>query len=195
MMNRTRHWLRMIAAIASALILCLTGAYRIALAHGHVVAGDYEIEIGFHNEPAYVGEPNSLDLFVTNTKTNEAVEGLEDTLKAEIIYGSSKREVPLRPQGEESPGYTADVLPTKAGDYTWHVWGDIEGTPVDITMTSSPDTFGSVEEKTDAAFPAPETSSADLQQQIRITQIIAGAGIVLGLAGVILGLTGRRKTV
>src|SRR6266496_4366305 len=86
-----------------ALALLLTAALipftmSVALAHGHTTVGDYTLVIGFHNEPAYQGEPNGLDLFVTNTKTGEKVKDLADTLKAEIIFGSSKKELKVKPQ-------------------------------------------------------------------------------------------------
>ena len=130
-----------------------------ALAHGRTQVGDYELVIGFHNEPAYQGEPNGLDLFVTNVTTNEPVNGLEDTLRVEIIYGASKKELPIRAQFGQDGAYTADVLPTETGDYTWHIWGDIEGTPVDVSMTSSPDTFGSVEPRLSLHSPPPNRPS------------------------------------
>jgi hypothetical protein len=69
-----------------------------ALAHGRTEVGDYELIIGFHNEPAYQGEPNGLDLFVTNMTTGEPVNGLEETLQVEIIYGASKRELTMETQ-------------------------------------------------------------------------------------------------
>ena len=32
----------------------------IASAHGHTEVGDYTLVIGFHNEPAYQGEPSPV---------------------------------------------------------------------------------------------------------------------------------------
>jgi hypothetical protein len=162
------------------------------MAHGSTQVGDYELVIGFHNEPAYQGEPNGLDLFVTNTTTNERVNGLEDTLRVEIIYGASRRELPLRAQFGQDGAYTADVLPTEAGDYTWHIWGDIEGTPVDVSMTSSPDTFGSVEPKSDLAFPAAEPVPAELQAQARMALTLGILGAALGAIGIVLGFLAMR---
>jgi hypothetical protein len=173
--------------------------YMTAFAHGATHVGDYELEIGFHNEPAYQGEPNGLDLFVTNTKTGEKVNGLEDTLQAEIIFGSSKKTLKLEPQEDQDGAYTAYVLPTQTGDYTWHIFGKIGDTPVDVSMTSSPDTFGSVEPKSDYSFPGVEPAASDLNAQIAsasgTTQValIAGVtGTVLGLLGLIFGFLGMR---
>jgi hypothetical protein len=167
------------------LVLCLALlASAPASAHGKTQVGDYELEIGFHNEPAYLNQPNGLDLFVTNSKTGEMVNGLEETLQAEIIFGSSKKAVKIEPQ-EEDGAYTAYVVPTEIGDYTWHIFGTIENTPVDVSMTSSPDTFGSVEPLSDFAFPGGASGGDANASTLMIVGIV---GMVLGLLGTILGL-------
>jgi hypothetical protein len=181
--------------LGSAFLLALLFAFALsttAFAHGRTQVGDYELVIGFHNEPAYQGEPNGLDLFVTNMTTNEPVNGLEETLQVEIIYGASKQELPLRAQFGQDGAYTADVLPTEAGDYTWHIWGEIEGTPVDVSMTSSPDTFGSVEPKNEFAFPAAEPTVQELREQTQLALTVGIVGAVLGVIGVIFGILGMR---
>ena len=164
-----------------------------ASAHGVTQVGDYELVIGFHNEPAYQGEPNGLDLFVTNMRTNEPVNGLEETLRVEIIYGASKKELAIDTQFGQDGAYTAYVLPTEAGDYTWHIWGDIEGRPVDVSMTSSPDTFGSVEPKSDTAFPAAEPTLAELRDQAQLALTVGIVGAVLGVIGIVVGFLGMRR--
>jgi hypothetical protein len=164
--------------------------HQSAAAHGHIQVGDYDLVIGFHNEPTYQGEPNGLDLFVTNTKTGEKVNGLEETLKAELIFGSSKKEFELEPQEDVDGAYTAYVIPTDVGDYTWHIFGNIEGTPVDVSMTSAPDTFGSVEPKADYSFPNAEASAGELTSQTASAASTARTALVAGVIGVVLGLAG-----
>jgi hypothetical protein len=186
-----------LALLLGALLIPFTAS--VALAHGHTTVGDYTLVIGFHNEPAYQGEPNGLDLFVTNTQTKENINGLADSLKVEIIFGSSKKELKIEPQWGRDGAYTAYVLPTQAGDYTWHIWGDIKGTPIDVSMTSSPDTFSAIKAKSEVAFPAAEATAAELQaqaaaaRQLAQTALIVGAlGAVLGVAGIVVGLLGLR---
>jgi len=178
-----------VSAVIALLALSLPG---IVLAHGQTTVGDYDIEIGFHNEPAYVGEPNSLDLFVTNSTTNERVNRLEQTLQVEIIRGSHKRTLALYPQDEADGAYTAAIIPTEAGDYTWHVWGTIEGTPVDVSMTSGPDTFTPVLSRADDAFPGAEPDVAAIQAQANSAFTVGIVGVILGLIGVIIGVLGLR---
>jgi hypothetical protein len=55
-------WLNISSASCAA--FSLSGALIKVVA---LYAGDYELMIGFHKEPAYQGEPNGFDLFVTNT--------------------------------------------------------------------------------------------------------------------------------
>jgi hypothetical protein len=195
-MSRTFRRLALTLLLAAALIPFTAS---VALAHGHTTAGDYTLVIGFHNEPAYQGEPNGLDLFVTNTKTKENINGLADSLKVEIIYGSSKKELTIKPQWGRDGAYTAYVLPTEKGDYTWHIWGDIKGTPVDVSMTSSPDTFSAVEAKSEVAFPAAEATPAELQaqaaaaaQSAQLALIVGGLGAILGIIGIVVGVLGLR---
>jgi hypothetical protein len=170
---------------------------RIVFAHGHTMVGDYELVIGFHNEPAIQGEPNGLDLFVTNSKTKEKVNKLEATLKAEIIFGSSKRQVEVKPQWGVDGAYTAYVLPTEAGDYTWHIFGSINSTPVDVSMTSSEQTFGAVIARSEYSFPEVELSTSELKassNSASSTALYVGlGGVILGIAGVVLGFVAMRK--
>jgi hypothetical protein len=127
---------------------------------------------------------------VTNKKTGEKVNDLADTLKAEIIFGGSKKELKIRAQWGQDGAYTADVLPTAAGDYTWHIWGDIKGTPIDVSMSSSPDTFSSIEAKSAVAFPAAEATPAELQAQAAAAQRAAQTALLVGVAGALLGVIG-----
>lgn len=184
---------RMAAAAALTMLLALL-TLQSALAHGHTEVGDYELVIGFHNEPAYQGEPNGLDLFVTNMTTGESVNGLEETLRVEIIHGASRRELPVEAQWGQEGAYTAYVLPTADGDYTWHIFGMIEGTPVDVSMTSSPETFSPVEARSVVSFPDAEMSTTDLAASARYALITGGVAVVVGLAGLAAGLVALRNS-
>lgn len=186
MVRKLRH------ALSLAFLFALLFTISVS-AHGVTQVGDYELAIGFHNEPAYQSEPNGLDLFVTNMTTSEPVNGLEETLQVEIIYGASKKELDLEPQFGQDGAYTAQVIPTEEGDYTWHIWGDIEGTPVDVSMTSSPDTFGSVEPKSENAFPAAEPTLSELRDQAQRALTIGIVGAVLGAIGIAIGFLGWRR--
>jgi hypothetical protein len=157
-------------------------------AHGSTTVGDYKLEIGFKIEPALQGELNGLDLIVTNTKTNQPVTGLEQTLKAEIIFGASKKTLELEPVEGEEGAYTAAILPTAVGDYTWHIFGAIEDTPVDISMTSSPTTFVSVVPKSEASFPASEPDASALAAVQAQANQRAMVGIVTSIVALLVAI-------
>src|SRR5262245_22338057 len=90
------------SAIAALMLSALCLAYTPALAHGRVEAGDYEIIIGFYNEPAYQGDVNGIEFGVRQKEGGEPVSGLEDSLRMEIIYGGSTLELPVEAQfGQE----------------------------------------------------------------------------------------------
>jgi hypothetical protein len=176
-----------------ALTLWVIGAgwtVRPAAAHGRVDVGEYELVIGFSTEPAYQGEPNGLDLAVRTKADQTPVTDLADTLKVEIIRGDTTRALNLRAVFGKDGSYTANVLPTEAGDYTWHIFGDINGTPVDVSMTSGEGTFGIVQPKADVSFPSADPTTADLVTQIQAVEARASQAWYVGIAGVVVGLIG-----
>jgi hypothetical protein len=192
----------MIAALAIAALLP-----RVASAHEQrdVDGGKYTFVVGFLNEPAVTGVWNSLDLRVAaNTGaaatpaagggdealTGTPVEGLESTLQVEIIYGDQKKTLTLEPRFGEAGAYNAYVIPTAAGDYSFHIFGTINGDAIDETFTSSPEGFSSVEDAANYQFPAPSATN---------TGTVAGTlggglavGLALGAAGI--WLVRRRGT-
>jgi hypothetical protein len=189
-MKRALYLLTALSVLSLALFLTA----GIASAHGKTTVGDYELEIGFHNEPVIVNQPNSLDLFITNSKTGQPVNGQEGNLKAEIIFGASKKSLEISPMDGVDGGYTAMLIPTAIGDYTWHITGMIENTPLDVSMTSSPTTFGSGEAAADYLFPPVAAQSAGVSPSTALT--VGVLGVVLGAAGLIVGfmaMSGSRR--
>jgi hypothetical protein len=185
MMKAKRLIYSLVVLFAAALLLIPTTA---VFAHGSTTVGDYTIEIGFANEPSIQGQMNGLDLIVTNTKTKKPVTGLENTLQAEIIFGASKKALKIEPVEEQDGHYTAAVMPTALGDYTWHIFGKIENTPVDIQMTSSPTTFNSVTAPSDVAFPGNAPAAPDLAASLAQANQRATIGIVVGAVGLLVGI-------
>lgn len=186
---------RMAAFVLLVVVSLVPFNASVASAHGHTEVGDYEIVIGFHNEPAYQGEPNGLNMFVTNKATKAKINGLEDTLKAELIDGDKKVALPVKAQWGQDGAYTAYVIPTETGAYTWHIFGTINTTPVDVSMTAGPEAFSEIESKGAISFPAAEPTAADLTSQIgqaRMFGIAGGALGIIGLLVAIAALIGRR---
>ena len=81
------------------------------------------------------------------------MEGLADTLQAEIIYGEQTMALPLTPVFDSPGVYTSLFFPMAEGDYTFRIFGTIEGTDYDETFTSSPEGFDSVQSREPYEFP------------------------------------------
>ena len=111
----SRAWRRRHPAVP----LLLTAAP--VLAHEEREVDGYDVEVGFMNEPVFVGDKSGLEFFVN--KDDQPVTGLEKTLKAEVIYGTTKRDLPLDARLGEAGAYESVFIPTAAGQYTFHIYG------------------------------------------------------------------------
>lgn len=151
---------RLLATVGLALLLSATFALT-GSAHEHrtVVDDTYELTIGFLDEPAYVNLKNGLSLRVVTVDGEKPVEGLVDTLEAEVIYGDQSMELQLEPVFNDPGHYRAIFFPTATGAYTFHITGEIEGNEIDETFESGPETFSEVEPIEPLQFPKPDASS------------------------------------
>ncbi len=139
-----------------------TGA---ALAHEtrDVDGGKYQFRVGFITEPAYQGLENGLELTVctgqcttkpdSNGVLANGLTGAFDTLKAEVIYGPSAMPLTLVAVPYQPGKYNAPFVPTRTGNYSFHIFGTLGTDKIDERFTSSPDTFDSVQELTALQFP------------------------------------------
>jgi hypothetical protein len=209
-MNRV---VAVIAILASAFVVA-GGLFSTdsALAHEHrTVLTNYEFVVGWLNEPALAYEPNGLSLRITffpngvpqeESEAAEAegqpAEGLEESLQAEIIAGggAATKQLTLEPAFNDPGHYESVIIPTVPGDYTFRVFGDLEGQQVDERFTSGPETFSVIEQVDELQFPeqleAPagaggatngnsdSTSESTSDDTARILGII---GIILGVIG------------
>jgi hypothetical protein len=155
------------AFLAATITILLAPA---ALAHEARDVGDLEMEVGFGTEPAYAGQPNSVQLLLHHH--GEAVTDLGDTLDVEISFGDAD---PLRltfePFFEEgefgTPGdYRAWFFPTSPGQYTFHLTGTVDGEDVDETFTSGPKTFSDVVSPADVQYPDQVPTTAEIADRI-----------------------------
>jgi hypothetical protein len=186
------------AAVLAAAVLALSAGA--ALAHEEREIGDYSFEVGFIDEPVFTGQKSGLEFFVMNG--DEPVEGLEATLEAEVRFGSQTRDLEISPRFGEPGAYESVFFPTAAGPYTFRIYGDLEGTAIDESFTSSPDGFGEVEELAGGQFPVQFPSTGDVvadaqaganaATQATIALVLAVIGMLAAL--VALGLTVARRS-
>ena len=145
------------AACAAVLALLSVG---IALAHVVKQAGPYALEIGWQREPTYVGEANGVQMIVHDGSGKPITDLTGDDVKVVVSTGGQQSgQLTFAPgfdlvEGSGQMGeYNAPIVPTAPGDYTFHLTGAIHGAPVDITVTSSDQTFDSVRGTSDIEFP------------------------------------------
>ncbi len=178
------------------------------MAHEKREVGKYTFVVGWAIEPTAVDSPNSLFLMIQDKDSGEGIPDLEEALEAEIIVGGGAQTKPLPLTGsDEEPGvYGSPIVPTRAGDYTFRIFGTIDGQAVDESFSSGPETFDTVEDVTELQFPDQVPSNADLSAQIAnldtggsdsdTAVILAILGIVAGAVGIGVGgyaLAARRS--
>ncbi len=191
-----RSFIFSLALAVSLMLLFVTAAS----AHERRAVGKYQLVVGFVNEPAYVNQMNAIDFRVTNTETNKPVEGLEKTVKSEVIVGGKTLPVTLATRFGQPGAYAGYFLPTKPGTYIFHFTGDLEGTKLDERFESGPGRFGDVEDTTALQFPEKLADPVATASQMKAAQDAAAnaqtksyAGLAAGVIGAALGALGFMK--
>jgi hypothetical protein len=155
----SNHPARLLGAATFAVLVALLSA-GIVGAHVAKQAGPYTIEIGWQNEPTYVGEANAVLIIVHDADDQPVTDLAEDDVKVVVSTGGDQTgELTFEPafEAEEGEGplgeYHAPIIPTAPGDYTFRFTGAIHGEPVDIEVTSGDETFDSVKGTSEIQFP------------------------------------------
>ena len=183
-----------------------------ALAHERRTVGDYQFVVGFLNEPSLVDQPNSLFLRITlateatpaTEEEEEAggtpIEGAEETLNAEVIVGGGAitKTLELEPAFGEPGVYEGRFIPTAVGDYTFRIFGEINGDAIDESFSSGPETFSGVESPAELQFPSQVPDNAQLKSEIDALRDASGSGggssddtaRILGIIGIVAGVLG-----
>ena len=153
-------------AVAATLSLPLTS---IVAAHGQASAGGFNFEIGWDTEPTLVGQPNAVALFVHDAEEKPVTDIPADAIG--VVVSTAGQDSPsfgLAPafdleEGLGTPGeYTADVIPTAPGDYTFHFTGTIHGKAIDISMSAGEQTFDTVVSAADIEFPVKQPTLTEV---------------------------------
>src|SRR5713101_9912728 len=185
---------RLLAAVAAAAVVVSSFAINtnVALGHERRAVGPYTFVVGWINEPAYVNAANGLSLDVTETSSSTPVEGLARTLQAEVIVGGGAKKLSLDlATDEETPGhYEGGFIPTKTGDYIFHVFGDAGSTKVDERFESGPNTFDGAVSSDRLQFPDRIPANADLAARIDSVQTLVTLAIVLAGVALLVSLGG-----
>lgn len=176
-----------------------------AFAHGGREVGQYEINVGFMDEPAYEGRLNGVDLRIEMAETGAPVEGLDQTLQVEVTHISSggSKTLDLQPVAAEPGRYTAALIPTAPGEFRFRFLGTIGEMTIDEVFESGPDHFAAIESSAALQIPhqLPEMrevgaavrgtmdSATQAQDSAATATGLAVAGLVLGAIGAVAGVS------
>ena len=169
--------LRVAFVLGSALVLAALAAAP-ASAHAENKAGKYAFVVGFGDEPAYAGQPNSLQVIISRDgKPATDLGGELDGLMGHAYYGGKadpKAENAMMPleahfgDGWGTPGdYRSFFVPTQPGGYTVHLNGTLGAQKINLAIPSGPETFSDVNDPAKSAFPAvKDPTTAQLAQRL-----------------------------
>jgi hypothetical protein len=160
----------------------------VASAHERRAVGDYTFVVGFLKEPVFEAETNGIHLQVT--RGDQPVEGLEKTLKAEVVVGGQTMPVELHPRFRQPGVYNGDFVPTRPGSYTFRFTGNVEGRTVNELFESGPGRFDDVQALAPLQFPDKIASAGELQRAVQAAESRAATATTLGALGLATGLAG-----
>ena len=177
---------RNLTLLAVLLLAVASFATPAAARESRILADRWTMEVGFVREPATQADTNGLWLRVM--EGDQPVEGLEQTLQAEVIYGDAVRALPLIPVTNEPGTYTSTFIPVQPGDYTFRIFGTLGDVTLDEFFTSAPEGVAPVDPRLDYEFPTTAQGWAP-----RDLAMPAAAGILLLAFGAITFIARGRK--
>jgi hypothetical protein len=164
-----------VVVAAAGLLTLLTAAP--ALAHTTHDAGPYKITFGWEHEPTYTGAENAVQVFIHDAK-GAALDDLGSKGLTVRVTAANQTSDPLALTSAFDPDtglgthgeFDAPLTPTSPGTYTFHITGDINGTAVDVSDSSSDKTFANVEDPTTIEFPAKTQTNQQLSTAVTTLQ-------------------------
>jgi hypothetical protein len=164
-------------------VVAVMAAAAPAQAHEHRVVAGHSMVVGWGDEPTFAGFKNAVQVFVNEQGTGGEEEGppVEDAeLEVEVLFGGEDATESIGPMTLEpafdSPGeYLATIVPTRPGQYTFHITGTLGGEEVDEFFTSGPETFSQVADPADVEFPVQDPTRGDLAASVQELQAATAA--------------------
>jgi hypothetical protein len=201
--------------LAALFAAILVSGFSSAYAHKTVTVGQYDIEVGWRDEPPLVSQQNAIVFAITIDEGAGVTSGVTNAfrdLQATVKSGSVTKTLDIL--SDAKPGhYYAKIIPTKVGSLTVELKGSINGVQVDEEIA-----IEDVENINILAFPPADVSGlpdlaqlknamSSLQRDIADLKTTGGSGngstgsnydislfaIALGAAGVILAVTSMIK--
>lgn len=198
--QKKKFWLPALAGLA--LLVGLPGTASAHEVHVYKIGNQsYQLTIGSLNEPLIIDDKSGVDFRISKAPvsataghgdTSGAIEGVDKTLKVEIIAGDKKKTFDLSPVFGTPGSYKTTFYPTVQTTLAYRFFGTVGDTPIDLTFTCNPaghpqadeDTtavnvsegvtrlskrgaFGCPQAKAEFGFPEPSVSAYDNQTKIQ----------------------------
>jgi hypothetical protein len=174
-----------IASIVATLAIILS--YQIAAAHTTIHVGNYDVEIGWVDEPPIIGQRNAIVVNVSNTTAADSAVDISK-LTVNVNYGGETKTLTLQPLSEDTTNqYIGPILPLVAGQYTVQLRGQLDST--DISTDVQPE---EVVPADTLAFPSASNSQTK-SGGISLSGWVAAIALIIGLSGLILAFLAYRK--
>jgi hypothetical protein len=177
-----------LASLFTLLAVLLT--FGIASAHTTVHAGNYEIEVGWTDEPPVVGQRTAIVMNVSDTTATDSEVDISK-LVVNVAYGGQTKTLTLQPVSEDAKNeYIAPLLPTIPGQYTIQLRGQIGAKNIDINEDVQPE---EVTTSDVLAFPNTPNKGDSNNASTLNTWLFIGA-LLVAIAALILSILALRKS-
>lgn len=117
---------------AALFIVILVSGFSVAFAHKTVTVEQYEIEVGWRDEPPLVNQQNAIVFSITTEEGEGVKSGVTNAfrdLTATVKSGSVTKTLDIL-SDVRAGHYYSKIIPTKTGTLTVELTGSIEGVPV-----------------------------------------------------------------
>jgi hypothetical protein len=168
--------------IAFSAVLGLALGASTVWAHTTVEVGEYEIEVGWANEPPVVGQANQIVIDIQPKPGSDAPQADLGTLSFTVSQGDFNEVLAVVSAGEAPGEYEAAFTPGRAGQYTLTVQGTLNGQAIDVAIDPEPVEPGAV---TIPSVQLGEEASVGPFPLIAVGAVVVA--VVLGLAALLMG--------
>lgn len=178
---------RVFSIAVFSVVVALIACSQPAFAHTTIHVGDYDVEVGWVDEPPIVGQRNAIVVNVNNTKDANATVDIS-RLSVDVTYGGQTRTLTLQPLSEDSKNqYIAPILPMIPGQYTVQLRGQLDST--NIASDVQPEEVGTADT---LAFPNAGAAQAQ-SSGLTWSEWASVVALILSVAGLVLGFLAFRR--
>lgn len=142
--------LRYRSLLIAVLAVILLPTISLAAPITRTVGDRFEITVQYIHEPAIMGDTNGVRMQIT--ENGEPVEGAHTTLTVQVEFMEAVRVLNMYEVPGEPGAYTGVFIPMQDGEYSFAVYGELDGVEINEVYTVS-DGLVAVTPRTDYEFP------------------------------------------